>query len=134
MNDFEYTQRQNPDPVVELARVQLMRDMWQTLPDEQKVRLAERVFTECLPRQDVSRFLDDEIKDAMRRLIAGEIETRKPDYLAKIQSRVEESMQKYTDGFKLRNDFGFYLFEPVLTEVRNRIEKVFEDIKHGRKV
>jgi len=134
MNDFEYTQRQNPDPVVELARVQLMRDMWQTLPDEQKARLAERVFTECLPRQDVSRFLDDEIKDAMRRLIAGEIETRKPDYLAKIQSRVEESMQKYTDGFKLRNDFGFYLFEPVLTEVRNRIEKVFEDIKHGRKV
>ena len=133
MNEFGQIQ-QKPDPVVELARVQLMRDMWASLPDEQKSRLAEQVFTESLPRQDVSRFLDDEIKGAMRQLIAAEIEARKPDYLAKIQSRVEEVMQKYTDGFKLRNDFGFYLFEPVLAEVRNRIEKVFEEIRNARKV
>ena len=133
MNEFGQIQ-QKPDPVVELARVQLMRDMWASLPNEQKSRLAEQMFTECLPRQDVSRFLDDEIENAMRQLIAAEIEVRKPEHLAKIQARVEEVMRKYTDGFKLQNDFGFYLFEPVMTEVQNRIEKVFEEIRNACKV
>lgn len=103
MNEFQQVQ---PDKIVELARISLMREMWATLPDDVKAEMAAQLFKENLPVWTIGNLITDEIKEAVLAQVHAEIISRKPEVVEKIKKGVTEAIEKYSKGWDVKCDTG----------------------------
>lgn len=101
MNEFQQVQ---PDKIVELAKISLMREMWATLPDDVKAEMAAQLFKDSLPVWSIGNLIKEEVKQAVLKCVDDEIQSRRVEITEKIKHGVTEAIEKYSKGWEVKCD------------------------------
>ena len=120
MNDFEYTQRQNPDPVVELARVQLMREVWESLPEDQRQEVAKYLFKEGAAYLRQDDFVRNEMASQIKAVITAEVQAQMFALQTMIKDRIANAIETYGSvNWNIREDAR--VLSSAYETIRNQI-------------